>query len=215
MIVGLDIGAGNKSFAKKLVNNNSNLEMIIFCGEHVWNNFFDKFNKINFENEANKIILNNKKGIYLIDDSRYTHFNLPDNSLDFVTVNSPHPISLISNNYNQAFIIQPELDRCLKNGGIFFFGHSTHISLKLSDNYKLISEGFYENKGIFFNKHQVDLSSNINLKSLPKIYPASQVIQSNINEFRMQQLGVNNNFGREYIYNVISLYPNYKLWQKK
>ena len=62
MIVGLDIGAGNKSFAKNLVKNNYNLDILMFCGEPNWNNIYNfNFFKIYSQNEADILIKKKKK----------------------------------------------------------------------------------------------------------------------------------------------------------
>lgn len=211
MSVILDIGAGNLIFAETLIRNNSQkVPLKIFCGEPNWNNFqraIFKF-KIYSPNEINSLIAKNKSGVYRI-NSKYDDFAFEDNSLDMICINTPHPLT-------PPIGIEKEINRCLKQKGVVFYGHSADMNyLNLSSDFELICAVNYVK--ISFSSWLDGYKQNISdftLKfpsHLPNIVTPSQVILSNMIELLCREK--NQNIKRSgYVYNNVNLNPNFKVY---
>ena len=117
--------------------------------------------------------------------------------------------------------IEKEVERCLKKGGIFFYGHSTHITEKLSDSFELLSADIYPK--ISFNGriqgYKIDLAKLISYypEELPSMIPPSPLILANMAELYLKEINseYQNRLGISYIYNFLPLIPNFKVWMKR
>ena len=212
MAVILDIGAGGLSFAKDLVKNNKDKNLVVFCGEPNWMpSPRDYYNKILNQYNSNKFIESETKGIYRV-NSKYDQFRFGDETLDMVTVNSPSPITPPDG-------IESELDRCLKPGGIFYYGHSTYIDLEMPKSFELVREGGYPDFSLrnWWNSFQFDISNDLKDYScdVPTILTASPVLESNIIELNFRINNSDYKKSKGYIYDRIPLCPNYQVWVKK
>ncbi len=211
----LDIGAGTLRFAENLVSLNKDKDLLVFCGEPDWKDhyYLPQFIKVVSREKAFELCERNKPGIHRI-NSEYSAFAFDDSSLDMVTLNSPHPMM-------SPIGIGKELERCITPNGIFFYGHSTHIEVRLPSCFELLIESSYPSSDTLRNwwtNHSVDISKKTELsKELPSIIPASPCILSNIPEFRLKTGNpqYRNRKGNSYIYNSIRLFPNYKVWIRK
>jgi hypothetical protein len=203
-IVVFDIGAGSSYFMKLLIKKNKRQHILGFIGEPGWRNpFIPVYNK-----QKSGILIDRKEiGLFRV-VSTYSDFIFEDNSLDMVTVNSPHPMYPTTG-------IDIEVNRCLKTGGLFFYGHSMSIKEKMPDNFKLISWDDYPNYSwlkeptLYLEKSSKEYPSGY-----PNVIPASKVIRNNITEHYLTTKGYGNNMGNDYVYNTLPFYANYKVWQK-
>lgn len=197
----LDIGAGSKYFARRLWWRNWKKPQLIFCGEpwerpH-WKRDIDSHQIRNF-------IKNDKRGIFRI-RSGYDTFDFEDASLDMVTLNAPHVLMPPRG-------IEPELIRCLKPGGIFFFSYPIEfgLSASLKEAFELLTrERFHDTSLINLEKVHGYPSH------LPNVITPSSVMKYNIREnIRRKIPGYRNSMGMSYIYRESRLINGYEVWQK-
>lgn len=209
MVAILDIGAGSLCFAKDLRRNNKQLPLLVFCGEPYWSN--SRLKKVISADTARELIEEERTGIYRVISS-YRDFAFDEHSLDMVTVNSPHPLT-------PANGIEEEIERCIRPGGIFFFGHSTTIDIEPSSEFTLLHQSSYPHATWknWWHDFSFDLAE---IEGYPKDIPSrlipSPIIRSNMIEAQRRRDDTNyrNKRGIMYMYNQIRLHPNYKVWQK-
>lgn len=197
----LDIGAGSKYFARRLWWHNFSKQQLIFCGEpweeHYWKKDVDS-------QQIRTLIMNNKCGIFRV-RSGYNKFDFEDASLDMVTLNAPHIMMPPSG-------IEPELVRCLKPGGIFFFSYPVKFGLP---NFP---DGTFSLLAIerFNSTSRIDMST---VKGFPSYLP-SKLVPSSVMKFNIQESlrrripGYRNPMGDSYIYRGVHLHNMYEVWQK-
>ncbi len=190
----LDIGAGSTEFARIFCRKNARLKTTFFCGEPEW-----RFSPFKLSQEKKLSVLRaGKRGIYKVQGT-YRSFSFPEQSLDLVTLNAPHPFSL-----NALSGIGAELDRCLKPGG-FFFSSFPRMDLGLVPNsFTLLHRGYWEKLG------EIAALSVSNLVVPKLFFPQSNTIWANMYTHRF---GNPHKYGSGYLYSD-GIAPGYRLWQK-
>lgn len=188
-----DIGAGDRFFAKRFRRRNKG-KWLIFCGEPDWSDRRDR----------EELIKSGKTGIYKV-RGRYSDFHLPDQCLDVVTLNAPHP-------FTPPDGIENELIRCLKPGGFFFSAHpiGDHPSLS-KEHFKPMMFG--EHELVAFPERRSIIASTINMEIVGMDweetiqYPASLVIQ-------LRFFAVDTGSGSGYVYYYSNALPSLRVWQR-
>lgn len=189
----LDIGAGSSAFGRDLVRWNRSVPMSVFCGEPWW--FFPR--PIS-ETRKQRILARGLRGIWRV-TSRYSEFGFPDESLDLVTLNAPHPFTAPDSSFLN------ELDRCLKPGGLFFSSFP-RWSLVEPRHFSLLIEGAWKQGG----KEGGRMLQQDYPDVAPTAFPCSPCIMSNIVTHRY---GDARSYGSSYIY-WDGISPGYKVWRK-
>lgn len=142
----VDIGAGSTSFLRLLRRNNKNLHMLMFAGEPEW-----ETSNITKRQVAALISDGKSTGIHKVVSS-YGDMAFPDESVDFITLNSPHGTFIFEHR-----IFGREVMRCLKPNGYLFFDF-------VSDSYFFESKLTRIVKGVFRdNKEPTDIGTFVNL----------------------------------------------------
>lgn len=214
----LDIGARDKKFARSLMKENKHAEMLIFCGEPGWSlmrpSFLEastSFDLLDFfmyyrnffrrpasQEKVSRYLNNKHSGVYFIEGT-YESFNLPDNSLDLVTLNAPHPFS------PPGMEMKEELIRCLKPGGLFFSSFPLCDVAKIPESFIKVAEGRWRRPGSL-----VRLEEESYHEFPFRVFPQSPVIESNI---RTHQ-------GNRHIGNIVGyiysngINPRWQIWRK-
>lgn len=191
----LDIGAGSRAFGKWLVRANRNIPMSVFCGEPEWGR--GPFGGPISEGRSDRVLACEILGVWRI-ISEYAHFQFPDESLDLVTLNAPHPFW-----FQECGKMPPELQRCLKPGGLFFSSYpATDIGLVPTD-FELLAEGRWHKpgQGVTFAEMPMDR---------PSRFPQSPTVTHNM---RVHWYGDPHAVGTSYIY-FGGISPGYRLWRK-
>lgn len=214
----LDIGAGDKNFARSLKKENEHAKMLIFCGEpenclkspSFWeaitsNNLWDwvaylrnLFRKPVSQKKILGLLGKKHPGVHFI-EATYESFNLPANSLDLVTLNAPHPFS------PPGVEMKEELVRCLKPGGLFFSSFPLIDVAHIPESFILLAEGRWRSAG-----SRVRLCEDNSFETPFRVFPRSPVIESNIRTHqRNRHMG--NIVG--YIYSN-GIDPRWQVWKK-
>lgn len=128
----LDIGAGSLAFARSLHRCNPKKRMLVLCGEPEWG-FGPLFRGISRQ-RAERLIHKGRTGVKKI-TAEYDDFNLPDESLDLVTVNASHPFT------PPGCRFPLELERCLKPGGLYFSSQPRWFAGHPPESFELVEEG--------------------------------------------------------------------------
>ncbi|MDD2891779.1 MAG: methyltransferase domain-containing protein [Candidatus Gracilibacteria bacterium] len=219
-LIALDIGAGNITFGRDLRRLNPQIGTVICADPYIEKNYakydsigsllgatvynigvaLSKLTKISTSREVEEIIQNSKKGVFKA-IATYENTGLPDESVDIVVLNSPHPLTMPTNSDFDEF------HRVLKKGGIFYFGHSTDIRHTF-DEEQMVLMG----KGGFSRSTQEAIIKEQNL-----VFPMSPVIRSNVKTKHFRDKGYEIS-SINYIYHEnggLPLRPNWKAWIKK
>jgi len=196
-MVVLDIGAGSKYFARRLRAFNPLLSMYILCGEPTWQGVWKNDEKVT--GQIKKI------------RAAYKHFNVPDSSLDLVTLNAFHPLM-------PPHGIHAELKRTLRPGGIFINAHPVGYSLAPDEDafIRVQNEGcdFFtfskvkRYRGFFLTPY-----CHIKLSEGTLIYPASWTIRERITELSFaadQRCG-----SSSYVYSNTISPPKVEVWVRR
>lgn len=214
----LDIGAGCKTFARALKKVNKHAEMLVFCGEPGWSlrnsgfleaitsdDMFDLsmywwnlFRRPITKEETLYFLNNEHSGIYFI-EATYESFNLPDNSLDLVTMNAPHPFDV------PGLEMKQELLRCLRPGGLFFSSFPQHDVAKIPESFIKVVEGAWGSPGSLAR-----LNDDNSSKRPFRVFPQSPDVESNI---RTHQDNEHIGNTMEYIYSN-GINPRWQVWKK-
>ncbi len=200
----LDIGAEGVAFARRFIFANQRQNLILLCGnmrfKGVWNG----------EDMGSGSI----RKIH----AWYDSFNVPDTSLDVVTMNSFNPGSGTPQG------ISRELYRALKPGGIFFSAHQAGLHPNL-DKDLFVPITFREpNSGgrnplFLFGESISDhnLWKCASLLKLPSgleiVYPAAPAIVDRIVYLRLKQLKLQVAFDGS-IYRFSSAPPSLRIWMR-
>lgn len=196
----LDIGSGGTAFARKMRRYNHGLEFMFLCGEprypHKWNE---------------KVLSRKIKKV----QAQYGAFGVPDESIDFVTLNSFNALF-------PPFGLKEELVRTLRRGGVFFSAHPIGLHPKIDESLfvpisfshsvdKIDSEtvGFCC-RGYWVSRWVVPLClpNGISLE-----YPASPTILDRIMYLRIKEhFDLRGSSG--YIYRNSNKEPSVKVWMK-
>ncbi len=200
----LDIGAGDTSFVKNCKSYNPKLRFLYLCG--------DRRLQGSWNGDATRA------GIRKI-FARYSAFNVPDASLDVVTLNSPNLFE------GGTYGIEAELIRTLKTGGMFFAAHPIGLSPRLDEDIfkpvlfierrgvptaAFVQAGFSK-RGLFFPRW----SSLIELPDCTTIeYPASSTIRDRIMYLLFKEKGIVPP-SRGYIYRGTNEPPTVRVWVKQ
>lgn len=191
----LDIGAGGSSFVKYLRNYNSNLDVYFLIGEPEYDKLWDC--KISWWRRIKKI------------QASYHDFGVRSSSLDFVTLNAPHPLVPLTG-FNE------ELVRCLKKGGYFISAHpvgwhpamdATFFREVCNDNGPL----YFKSSSNFFKRYEATL----NLEGYGSIcYPASPTIKRRLSVLESEAAFENLRFSVCYLYAGMRECPTVRVWQR-
>ncbi len=201
MLTILDIGAGGCSFAKALRRANPLLRRTarFVCGEPDYTRRFDPTLGAGWIQEI---------------QASYQNFNMPDESLDLVTLNAQHPVFSDSR-------IEAELLRTLKRGGYFMSAHPVRIHPSLNSRHfkvvlfkdpsgKELDELPFEGAS-FFKRPRVRCSTHFLPDGESLVYPASGYIWNRLLVCRAVELNVEFD-GSNYVYRGRSEYPSLKVW---
>ncbi len=197
----LDIGAGDTSFVKDFRSYNPKLQFLYLCG--------DKRFQGSWNADATR------PGIQKL-FALYNAFNVPDQSLDIVTVNGVNPF------WGGTHGIEAELVRTLRPGGLFFAAHPIGLSPRLDeqvfrpmlfpvhkDGPAFVRVGFGK-RGTFFPRW-------VSLFVLPNgaevEYPASPTIRDRITYLHLKEMGMAPP-SRGYIYRGTDESPTVRVWVK-
>lgn len=185
----VDMGAGSTSFLRLLRRNNKNLRMLMFAGEPEW-----KAPNITKRQLAALISDEKSTGIHRI-VSRYGDMAFPDESVDLITLNSPHGTFVLEHR-----MFEREAVRCLKPNGYLFFDFT-------SDRYLFESRLTRIAKGVFRdNKEPTDISAFVNLPShIPNKISPGRVMSEIMNQTKDPLWG-------ELMRKIHT--PTFELWQK-
>ena len=214
-MLALDIWAGNTIFGKNIKKLNPEIKTV-FCWDPIFerqkydlsenilfniNIFLSKFSKVFIWEEIQNIIEKSKTWVFKI-VAEYKKIPIENNSLDILTLNSPHPLIYPE---KKSF---DEFRRVLKTGWIFYFGHSWKIHLDfIWNDFEMIGEWEFH----FWEKNIAQIP-NTQLQ-----FPMSPVMKNNLITMVMMQ---NNKIKNSsfYIYwnglRKIPIQPNWKAWKK-
>lgn len=210
----LDIGAGNTSFWRQLKWLNPQIKTVI-CGdiqfqkreydldEGILTNigvFLSKFSKILTKEELEQVIEKTKKWVFKV-FADYRDIPLDDESMDMVTLNSPHPLMYPG---KAGF---EEMKRVLKKWWVFYFWHSKDITVSFDENeMRLVWEWLYR-----YREKNMWKINNLN-------FPVSPIIRRNLLAHFLLSKWEEIGNGSWYIYGKgptkIPLNPNWKAWEK-
>ncbi len=193
----LDIGAGNTKFVRSYRRYNSKQSLMYLCGEP---GFSDPWRK-------GKLLANPKKGKIVKVRASYDDFGLPDDSLDIVSLNAPHP-------FCPPCGIGKELVRCLRSGGLFFSAHPVgwHPKLPPEEFYEVLfpAKGEGETKPeVYFRRYGWDrIDIHLDIGGGPVIvYPASPTLRNRLTQ------GMRTN-DISYVYSGMYERPTCRVWVK-
>lgn len=212
-MLALDIWAGNTKFAKDFKKLNPDIKTI-FCGDPIFqkpeydlaqsflfnmNVFVSRCAKILTHEEIHDVIEQSKTWVFKI-VAEYKKIPIKDNSLDVVTLNSPHPLIYPGKAWFDEFA------RVLKPGWVFYFGHSREIYVDFwNEMFESISSGYF-----LFGKHDI-----ISIDWLR--FPMSPVMKSNFDAKELLAKWYIKNTPW-YLYGTgefkIPIVPSWKAWRK-
>jgi len=193
----LDIGAGAPTFAQDLRSRNPATKMLVFCGEPQWG--IGPFFRAISSERIERLLVEKKAGVHRI-TATYAKFNLPDESLDLVTLNSPHPFF-----FGSVAPIVHELRRCLKPGGLFFSSFSLMDLARVPEEFEEIGKGRWD-----YDTPCIDVSLGKSSRVSSVRFPQSPTLSSNIREHRF---GDPRAHGSEYLY-ADGISPAWVAWEK-
>ncbi len=169
----LDIGAGGETFVRAFKEHNAQYGLSYLCGDvrfsNVWNG---------------TCVQGDIQQVYAC----YENFNVPDASIDVVTLNAHSPVSF-------SLRLIAELKRVLKFGGVFFSVHPAGLHPRLpSDDFASVpletlhgGSGteliFQQDRGLWRWSITIDLP-NTNVI----VYPASPLIRDRMVQLRLAKL---------------------------
>ena len=199
--VALDIGAGSKAFGRALRRYNPDVKMLVLCGEPHWETkLFGSLIYVISREKAVRLINAGRTGVYRI-EAAYEDFRLPDESLDLVTINSPHPLIPIS------MEMINEVERCLKPGGLYFSSYPLYDPNRYPKSFKKIAEGPWGKAA-----RVLRLEDETEFKSAFKIFPPGPILVSNI-QTHQNRRDEYPYYGVGYIYST-GIKPRWQLWRK-
>lgn len=200
----LDIGAGNTSFVKNLKSYNPKLRFLYLCGDRrlkgLWNG------------DATHAGV---RKIFAL----YSAFNVPDQSLDAVTLNG---LNLFDGGTHG---IEAELIRTLKPKGLFFAAHPIGLFPRLDEDIfkpvlftectgmlsTIFASAGFSRRGLIFSRW----SSLIVLPDCTKVeYPASPTIRDRIMYLSFKERGITPP-SQGYIYRGTDKQPSVRVWMKQ
>ncbi len=198
----LDIGAGNKTFVRTFRKLNPHAALTFLCGEPEFCGEWD-----------GQVVEGRTQNIF----AYYDNFNVPDASLNMVTLNGFHPFSLPCG-------IGKELVRCLKPGGMFFSAHPAAMHPCLDPyEFDIIVYGvtptgepqydlrFQQVRKGFRRWFCAPLTIN---RSPMIVYPASRTV-----EYRLISLAATRQYGigtdPAYVYRGVTTEPSVRVWVKR
>jgi len=198
----LDIGAGSKTFVRRLKICNLATPILAFCGEPDWG----LLNPLTVSSaRARQLAMRPRRGSYRIASS-YRKFAFDDASLDVVTCNAPMPPLWL------PVGMEPELRRCLKTSGLFFYSYP---SPRFYHRLNLEPFGFTQLARAAFPKDGNAVSlRNFIPKGLPAWFPPSPTISWNINEMNTRSGGGEGTRTSSYVYFMSGVCPTWELWRK-
>ena len=192
----LDIGAGSKSFGRTLKRKNPHVRMLVLCGEPEWR--FWPLIRPTPPEKVLKLLEQKHTGLYRI-VAQYEEFGLPDNSLDLVALNSPHPFM------GPSAAMAGELLRCLNPGGHLFSSFSEFDLAPVPCNFEKIAEGRWRDQGEILM-----LKTDVLPACAPHSFPQSTTVNYNIRAHRDNDPRIHNS---DYVYSG-GISPGWSLWKK-
>jgi hypothetical protein len=198
----LDIGAGDMSFAKDFRSSNPKYKCLYFCG--------DKHFKGSWNGDSASAGIRKMFALY-------NAFNVPDTSLDIVTLNGFNPLSGLLRG------IESELARTLKSGGVFFSAHPIGMHPRLSESLftrvlfseygkgSVVDSVGFGKSGTFFPRWTCPL---VLPNGVEVEYPASPTIRDRIKYMALQKIGFAPP-AAGYMYRFSSVLPTVRVWVKR
>lgn len=193
----LDIGAGTRGFGKDLIALNRDVPLQVLCGEPEWG--VGPLWRALSPSKAAALLKTGKRGTYRIESS-YRRFQLPDSSLDLVTLNAPHAMTA-----PLVWPIHTELERCLRPGGIFFSSFPAYDMGIVPKNFIQLEKGRWG-----FRPWWVEIEGHKLPPKSPTRFPQSFTVRDNIFGHRF---GNPRARGSSYVYSG-GISPGWVLWQK-
>lgn len=197
----LDIGAGDTSFAKDFKSFNPRLKFLYLCG--------DKRFQGSWSGDAASAGVRKMFALY-------SAFNVPDQSLDIVTLNATNLFE------GSTKGIESELVRTLKPGGVFFAAHPIGMSPHIDEHiFKPVLFPKHEDGSTFvrvgFGKRGVFFPRWTSLFVLPNgaevEYPASPAIRNRIKYLYFKEIGMAPP-SQGYIYRSTDEPPTVRVWMR-
>ena len=193
----LDIGAGSRAFGADLKACNPKIPMLVLCGEPHWG--IGPFFKAIPSEGVGQLLRDGSTGVKRIISS-YERFEVPDESLDLVTLNSPHPLYFMF--LRKMYL---ELRRCLKPGGLFFSSFPAHEMATVPKDFVHLQSGRWG-----LRPEWIEIDCELAPTRAPVRFPQSTTLRSNIRE---HAFGDPASRGSSYIY-FDGISPGWNLWQK-
>ena len=195
----LDIGAGGVAFVHAFKMHNAQYNLSFLCGDPRFKNVW---NGTCIQGGIQKVC------------AWYENFNVPDRSIDVVTLNAHSPISFSTH-------LIAELKRVLKPGGIFFSAHPVGLHPRLpTDDFSLVAVEtrhsnmvtelpFQQDRGLWQWSVVIDLPNKNVI-----IYPASPLIRDRMVQLRLAKLFAYEK-RKERVFEPFDAEPTLRMWTKK
>ena len=193
----LDIGAGSRAFGMDFRAMNPKTPMLVLYGEPQWG--LGPFFKPLRPEQVPRLIQSGATGVKRI-ISEFSSFAVPDESLNLVTLNSPHPFDIV---FFGRF--SHELQRCLKPGGLCFSSYSKFDMARVPESFLKLSHGRWAQRTA-----HIEIDSALLPTNTPNRFPQSFTLESNIRAHRSRD---RDSFSSSYIYHD-GISPGWCLWQK-
>ncbi len=194
----LDIGAGSLGFLRRLARLNGRVGFALFGGEPKWWHI-PLLHSVTPHERIPSILERVRNGKYRI-VARYNAFPFPDQSLDMVTVNAPHPFVELDG-------IDQEIIRCLKPGGVFFCSTPELRYQFELPGFELCADGRWN-----YGTQSVHIDHYAIVPGVPRSIPISRTVRNSVKIERMRKMGMEGTRGPFYVYAGAELNPNYRAW---